>query len=131
MMRFEYDQKFIKLLAKEMVKEMQKVKDEAKEPELITVKEAAETLNLSEDYVRKIKDKLPHVKQGNSKQGRILFVKEGLMDAYLNAVGKTSNAYQMNCASGACTNSLSVETTNFASRACKNEKLDKFSSKLV
>ena len=60
MMRFEYDQKFIKLLAKEMVKEMQKVKDEAKEPELITVKEAAETLNLSEDYVRKIKDKLPH-----------------------------------------------------------------------
>ncbi len=54
MMRFEYDPKFIKLLAKEMVKEMQKVKDEAKEPELITVKEAAETLNLSEDYVRKI-----------------------------------------------------------------------------
>ena len=52
MMRFEYDQKFIKLLAKEMVKQMQKVKDEAKEPELITVKEAAETLNLSEDYVK-------------------------------------------------------------------------------
>ena len=83
-----YNQKFIKLLAKEMVKEMQKVKDETKEPELITVKEAAETLNLSEAYVRKIKDKLPHVKQGNNKQGRILFVKEGLMDAYLNAVGK-------------------------------------------
>ncbi len=41
-----------------MVKEMQKVKDEAKEPELITVKETAETLNLTEDYVRKIKDKL-------------------------------------------------------------------------
>ena len=78
MMRFEYDQKFIKLLAKEMVKEMQKVKDEA--------------TMLSE---------------------------------------KPSNAYQMNCASGACTNSLSVETTNFASRACKNEKLGKFSSKLV
>ena len=59
MMRFEYDQKFIKLLAKEMVKEMQKEKYEAKEPELITVKEAAETLNLSEDYVRKIKDNYP------------------------------------------------------------------------
>ena len=42
MMRFEYDPKFIKLLAKEMVKEMQKVKDETKEPELITVKEAAQ-----------------------------------------------------------------------------------------
>ena len=85
MMRFEYDQKFIKLLAKEMVKEMQKIKSEAKEPDLITVKEAAETLNLSEDYVRKIKDKLPHVKQGNSKQGHLLFVKEGLMEAYLNS----------------------------------------------
>jgi hypothetical protein len=44
---------------------------------------------LSEDYVRKIKDKLPHVKQGNSKQGRILFVKEGLMDAYLNNIEKS------------------------------------------
>ena len=85
MMRFEYDPKFVKLLAKEMVKEMQKIKSEAKEPELITAKEAAETLNLSEDYVRKIKDKLPHVKQGNSKQGRLLFVKEGLMEAYLNS----------------------------------------------
>ena len=84
-MRIEYDTVFIKLLAKEVVKEMQKVKSEVKEPELITVKEAAETLNLSEDYVRKIKDKLPHVKQGNSKQGRLLFVKEGLMEAYLNS----------------------------------------------
>ena len=98
MMRFEYDQKFIKLLAKEMVKEMQKVKSEVKEPELITVKEAAETLNLSEDYVRKIKDKLAHVKQGNSKQGRILFVKEGLMDAYLNAVGQVALAKMKNWA---------------------------------
>ena len=69
MMRFEYDQKFIKLLAKEMVKEMQKVKSEAKEPELITVKEAAETLNLSEDYVRKIKDKLPMSSKETASKG--------------------------------------------------------------
>jgi len=69
MMRFEYDQKFIKLLAKEMVKEMQKIKSEAKEPELITVKEAAETLNLSEDYVRKIKDFLMSSKETASRAG--------------------------------------------------------------
>jgi hypothetical protein len=43
---------------------------------------------------------------------------------------RPNNAYQVICASGACTNSLSAETTNFASRACKNEKLGKFSSKL-
>ena len=44
---------------------------------------------------------------------------------------KTSNAYKAICASGACTNSLSAEITNFASRTCKNEKLGKFPSKLV
>ena len=78
------DPKFIKLLAKEVVKEMRKVEEQDPEPDLISVKAAAMELNLSEDYVRKIKDRLPHVKQGNKKQGRILFVREGLKEAYLN-----------------------------------------------
>ena len=84
MYRFEYDPKFIKLLAKEVVKKMRKVEEQEPEPDLISVKAAAMELNLSEDYVRKIKDRLPHVKQGNKKQGRILFVREGLKEAYLN-----------------------------------------------
>lgn len=85
MLRFEYDPTFIKLLAKEVVKEMRKIENERPQPQLISCKEAAALIGVSEDYVRKIKDRLPHVKQGNNNQGRLLFIKEGLMEAYLNS----------------------------------------------
>lgn len=85
MLRFEYDSSFIKLLAKEVVKEMRRVEKEKPQPELISCKEAATLIGVSEDYVRKIKDRLPHVKQGNNNQGRLLFIKEGLLEAYLNS----------------------------------------------
>jgi hypothetical protein len=84
-MRIEYDPVFIKLLAKEVVKEMRRTEKEQPEPELISCKDAAALIGVSEDYVRKIKDRLPHVKQGNNNQGRLLFFKEGLMEAYLNS----------------------------------------------
>lgn len=84
-MRIEYDPVFIKLLAKEVVKEMRRTEKEQPEPELISCKAAAALIGVSEDYVRKIKDRLPHVKQGSNNQGRLLFVKEGLMEAYLNS----------------------------------------------
>ena len=51
----------------------------------ISRKDAAALIGVSEDYVRKIKDRLPHVKQGSNNQGRLLFIKEGLMEAYLNS----------------------------------------------
>ena len=82
-MRIEYDPVFIKLLAKEVVKEMRRT--EKQQPELISCKEAASLIGVSEDYVRNIKDRLPHVKQGNNNQGRLLFIREGLMEAYLNS----------------------------------------------
>jgi hypothetical protein len=84
-MRIEYDPVFIKLLAKEVVKEMRRTEKEQPEPELISCKDAAALIGVSEDYVRKIKDRLPHVKQGSNNQGRLLFIKEGLMEAYLNS----------------------------------------------
>ncbi len=84
-MQIEYDPVFIKLLAKEVVKEMRRTEKEQPEPELISCKDAAALIGVSEDYVRKIKDRLPHVKQGNNNQGRLLFFKEGLMEAYLNS----------------------------------------------
>ena len=84
-MRIEYDPVFIKLLAKEVVKEMRRTEKEQPEPELISCKDVAALIGVSEDYVRKIKDRLPHVKQGNNNQGRLLFFKEGLMEAYLNS----------------------------------------------
>lgn len=84
-MRIEYDPVFIKLLAKEVVKEMRRTEKEQPQPELISCKDAAALIGVSEDYVRKIKDRLPHVKQGSNNQGRLLFIKEGLMEAYLNS----------------------------------------------
>ena len=78
-MRIEYDPVFIKLLAKEVVKEMRRTEKEQPQPELISCKDAAALIGVSEDYVRKIKDRLPHVKQGSNNQGRLLFIKEGLM----------------------------------------------------
>lgn len=83
--RREYDTVFIKLLAKEVVKEMRRTEQEKPQPELISSKETAALIGVSEDYIRKIKDRLPHVKQGNNNQGRLVFVKEGLMEAYLNS----------------------------------------------
>ena len=70
-MRIEYDTVFIKLLAKEVVKEMRRTEQEKPQPELISSKEAAAHIGVSEDYIRKIKDRLPHVKQGNNNQGRL------------------------------------------------------------
>ena len=84
-MRIEYDPVFIKLLAKEVVKEMRRTEKEQPQPELISCKDAGALIGVSEDYVRKIKDRLPHVKQGSNNQGRLLFIKEGLMEAYLNS----------------------------------------------
>lgn len=76
---------FHKVLAKEVVKEMRRTEKEKPEPELISCKEAATLIGVSEDYIRKIKDRLPHVKQGNNNQGHLLFVKEGLIEVYLNS----------------------------------------------
>lgn len=51
--------------------------------ELVNTKEAARILGVSEWYIRKIKDRFPHVKAGNNGQGRILFYKKSLLPIYL------------------------------------------------
>ena len=73
----------IKLIAKEVVKELRRT--EKPQSELISCKDAAALIGVSEDYIRKIKDRLPHVKQGNNNQGRLLFLRDGLLEAYLNS----------------------------------------------
>jgi len=50
----------------------------------ISVAEAAEILSLSISRVYHIKNKLPHIKCGNKKQSRILFVRDELLEAYQN-----------------------------------------------
>lgn len=69
--------------AKIVISELRK--KEQPEQDLVSVKEAARMLGVSEDYLRRIKDRFPHVKSGDSKQGRILFVKNALIPSYIKA----------------------------------------------
>ena len=48
-------------------------------PDLCTTSEAAKILGISPAYLRRIADRYPHVKQGEGKQARLLFRKEGLL----------------------------------------------------
>ena len=56
--------------------------DELPPTEYVTVKEAARMLGVSEYHMRKLKDKFPHIKNGENQQGRVLFLREGLLKNY-------------------------------------------------
>ena len=49
---------------------------------MVDSKEAARMLGISSNYLRSIKDRFPHVKVGDNKQGRILFRKADLLENY-------------------------------------------------
>ena len=66
--------------AKIVVSEMKK--GEQTPTEMVPVSEAARILGISEDHMRRIKDKVPHIKNGNNKQGRLLFVRDALLKEY-------------------------------------------------
>lgn len=83
MTKLEYDPALIKLIAREVVKEIRRT--ERPQSELLSCKEAAAMIGISEEHIRKIKDRLPHVKQGNNNQGRLLFLRDGLLESYLNS----------------------------------------------
>ena len=81
-------EKELKKLASEIAKNVVELlrQDDRKLPaekdELVCSAEAARILNISPAYLRQIKDKLPHVKRGEFKQGRILFRKADLVKYY-------------------------------------------------
>ncbi len=50
--------------------------------DLIDSKEAARLLGLTPNYLRSMKDKFPHVKVGDNRQGRILFKRSELLANY-------------------------------------------------
>ena len=54
------------------------------EKELIGVREAAEICGITTYHIRKIKDRLPHVKVGDHQQGRLMFYRDSLLEHYLN-----------------------------------------------
>ena len=50
--------------------------------EYITIDKAAEMLHLSVSRVYHLRNKLPHIKCGNAKNSRVLFISNQLIEAY-------------------------------------------------
>jgi hypothetical protein len=50
---------------------------------MCSVKEAANLLGIGEDRMRKIKNRFPYVKVGDTQQGRILFERQALLECYI------------------------------------------------
>ena len=70
-------------VAKSVVRLLEKSNvDNGKNPVMVSTKEAAAILNISPGRMRQIAGRFPHIKQGNSKQGKLLFVKDALIDNY-------------------------------------------------
>lgn len=70
-------------VAKSVVRLLEKSNAEnGKNPVMVSTKEAAAILNISPGRMRQIAGRFPHVKQGNSKQGKFLFVKDALIENY-------------------------------------------------
>lgn len=51
--------------------------------EYVSSEEAANILGVTPSYLRSMKNKFPHKKVGNHSQGRIFFLKSGLLENYI------------------------------------------------
>lgn len=62
---------------------LRKMKEDKEPPtEMVSVKEAARILNISENHMRRIKNQFPHIKNGENQQGHILFLRDALLKIY-------------------------------------------------
>lgn len=62
---------------------LRKMKEDKEPPtEMVSVKEAARILNISENHMRRIKNQFPHIKNGENRQGHILFLRDALLKIY-------------------------------------------------
>jgi hypothetical protein len=53
-------------------------------PEMVSTEEAAQILGITPDRLRHIKNKFPHIKAGDNKQGKLLFKRDALLLSYSN-----------------------------------------------
>lgn len=51
-------------------------------PETVSCKEAAAILHISPNRMRQLKDKFPHIKNGDKRQGKLLFFRSSLLETY-------------------------------------------------
>ena len=60
-----------------------KLREEEEPPsDYVSVKEAAHILGITQNHMRRIKDKFPHIKNGPNSQGRLLFKRDSLLAEY-------------------------------------------------
>ena len=69
-------------VADEVLKRLGKMPVDAQD-EMVDSKEAARMIGVSPAYIRQLKDRIPHVKAGQHKQGRILFRKADVISAFI------------------------------------------------
>ena len=69
-------------VADKVLKRLGKVPVDAQD-EMVDSKEAARMIGVSPAYMRQLKDRIPHVKAGQHKQGRILFRKADVISAFI------------------------------------------------
>lgn len=72
------------LVAEQVVKKLKCVGN-LSETEYVDTDEAARILGVSPNYLRQVKDRYPHMKAGNRKQGRIMFKRDGLLNEFKQA----------------------------------------------
>ncbi len=71
------------LVAEEVVKKLKGIRN-LSETEFVDTEEAARILGVSANYLRQVKDRYPHIKAGNRKQGRIMFKRDALLNEFKN-----------------------------------------------
>ncbi|MGM9697990.1 MAG: hypothetical protein ACI3Y0_05040 [Prevotella sp.] len=66
------------MVADEVVKKLRGI-GSLPETEYVDTEEAARILGMKPNYLRQVKDRYPHIKAGDNKQGRIMFRRDSLM----------------------------------------------------
>jgi hypothetical protein len=72
---------FAAMVADQVVKKLKGVRN-LSEAEYVDANEAARILGVSANYLRQVKDRYPHIKAGDQKQGRIMFRRDALLNEF-------------------------------------------------
>lgn len=81
MMTKEEISMFAAMVADQVVKKLKGVRN-LSEAEYVDANEAARILGVSANYLRQVKDRYPHIKAGDRKQGRIMFKRDALLSEF-------------------------------------------------
>lgn len=74
--------KLVKDIALEVIRLSKKEEFDPDKEEWLTTEEAAAILHISPRTLRNNKDRYPHTKVGDKKQGQLRFLRKGLMENY-------------------------------------------------